>query len=197
MSDEPNDSTSTPNGRPMPMRAPGAVEFEERLGVFIGPRWERSYRRKLAVFVEDPSFVPTWNWSAFLATPFWFLYRKMYLWFAVFFFLPGFVLKWLVPSAATMTTPDELMKPENQQALLVMLAVQLSTHLAAAGLANWLLFRRARTAIRVIGLQPMSSGDALQLLRRVGGTSSMLTYVLVGVFIALGFAQVMGTVVPR
>jgi len=196
MPDEPNNATSTPNGAPTAMRAPGSIEFEERLGAFIGPRWDRSYRKKLAVFVDDPSFLPTWNWSAFFAIPFWFLYRKMYLWFAVFFFIPGALLDWLVPSA-TALTPDDMVKPENQQALLMILAVQISARLAAGGVANWLLFRRARTAIRVVGMQPMSAGDSLQLLRRVGGTSGLLTYVLVGVIVALGVASVMGALAPR
>lgn len=128
--------------------------------------------------------------------PFWFLYRKMYLWFAAFFFVPGALLDWLVPNATSLT-PDEMVKPENQQALLMILAVQISARLAAGGMANWLLFRRARTAIRVIDMQPMSASDSMQLLRRVGGTSGMLTYVLVGVFIALGVAGVMGALAPR
>ncbi len=196
MPDEPNNSTSTPNGASTAMRAPGSVEFEERLGAFIGPRWERSYRQKLAVFVDDSSFVPTWNWSAFFAMPFWFLYRKMYVWFAAFYFIPNALLEWLVPGARSIA-PEELAKPENQQAALMILAVQLAACLAAGGIGNWLLFRRARTAIRVVGMQPMSAAESLQLLRRVGGTSGILTYVLVGVVVALGFASVMGTMAPR
>jgi hypothetical protein len=196
MPDEPNNSASSPNGAPTAMRAPGASEFEARMGAFIGPRWEKSYRKKLAVFVDDPSFVPTWNWSAFFALPFWFLYRKMYLWFAAFFFVPTALLNWLVPDATTLT-PDDLLKPENQQALLMIAAVQLSARIAAGGVSNWLLFRRGRTAIRVVGMQPMPAEDSMQLLRRVGGTSGMLTYVLVGVFIALGVANAMGTLAPR
>ena len=92
---------------------------------------------------SDASFVPTWNWAAALATPFWFLYRKMYLWFALFFFAPQLMLGWLVPDVSTAVTPEALLKPENEQALLVIFGVQLSVHLAAGGVANWLLFRRA------------------------------------------------------
>lgn len=171
------------------------TEFERRLAVFVGPRWESSYRAKLRPFLEDASFVPTWNWAAALATPFWFLYRKMYLWFMLFFFAPRLLLTWLVPSASALT-PDELVLPENQQALLMMLGLQFSVHLASGGVANWLLFRRASTAIRVVGLQSMPSDDAMLLLRRVGGVSRGLTLGIVALFMVLALASAMGTALP-
>ena len=40
------------------------VLSDENLAVFIGPRGEPTYRRKLAPFRDDPAFVPTWNWAA-------------------------------------------------------------------------------------------------------------------------------------
>ena len=70
-------------------RAPSGQVPETEMAVFIGRKWERTYRRKFAPFLEDSSFVPTWNWSAALsagiAMPFWFIYRKLYLVFAAFF----------------------------------------------------------------------------------------------------------------
>ena len=46
------------------------------MGAFIGPKWDKVYRRKMAPFFEEASFVPTWNWSAAIAfPPAWFLYR--------------------------------------------------------------------------------------------------------------------------
>ncbi len=170
---------------------PGASDFEVRLAAFIGPRWESSYRRKLRVFLDDPAFVPTWNWSAALATPYWFLYRKMYLWFAVFFFVPSLVLEWLVPGAS-MLTPEAVRDPANQQMVLMLAAVHVSVRIAAGGVANWLLFRRARTAIRVVGMQPLSAGDSLQLLQRIGGTSRALTFGLLALLTIIGLAQLAG-----
>lgn len=40
-----------------------------------------------------------WNWCAFLFGPFWFLYRKMYSWAAVF---------WLAPTLVRLVLPEEL-----------------------------------------------------------------------------------------
>lgn len=191
MSDDPTSATNLPQNNAPPV----TTEFERRLAVFVGPRWERSYRKKLRPFLEDASFVPTWNWSAGLASPFWFLYRKMYLWFMLFFFAPQLLLTWLVPSVSELK-PDELLLPANQQAMLMMLGLQFSVHLAAGGVANWLLFRRASTAIRVVGLQSMPADDAMQLLRRVGGVSRGLTLGIVALFVVLAMASAMGTALP-
>jgi hypothetical protein len=174
----PNDlppTTPTP-----PIQSAGAKAFEERLAVFIGPRWESSYQHKLRPFLEDASFVPSWNWPAALATlmvPVWFVYRKMYWWFLVFAVFPGLVLGWLLPDIAALG-PRELLEPENEQALLVFLGVKLSTMLAAGGVANWLLFRRASTAIRLVSMQPIPGTDDMQVLRRVGGVSRGMTAVI-------------------
>ncbi len=192
MSDESPINISSPD--PLPV-GPPASDFESRLGQFIGPRWESVYQLKLRKFLADPAFEPTWNWAAALATPFWFLYRKLYLWFAVFFFVPGVVLQWLVPTDVQLT-PENILEPQNRQLLLMRLAIQLSASLAAGGTANWLLFRRARTAIRVVGMQPMSTSDGNELLRRVGGTNRGLTWAILAVFFVLGLAGAMGSLVP-
>ena len=79
--------------------APSDEFSEERMQAYFGPKWEKSYRKKLAPFFEDPSFVPTWNWPAAIAfPPAWFLYRKLYVPFTVFFLVPGFVFRWLTGS---------------------------------------------------------------------------------------------------
>jgi hypothetical protein len=70
-----------------------------RFEAFIGPRWS-TYRTKLRPFFEEPSFVPTWNWPAALFGPFWFLYRKLYLGFLLFWFAPGVALRMLAGERA-------------------------------------------------------------------------------------------------
>ena len=53
---------------------------------FIGPNAERYLERfKKFGTEQSPKFALTWNWPAFLFIPFlWFLYRKMYLYAAVY-----------------------------------------------------------------------------------------------------------------
>ncbi|MFH1034129.1 MAG: zinc ribbon domain-containing protein [Pseudomonadota bacterium] len=69
---------------------------------FLGPNAE-AYLPKFARFAPGglETFVATWHWPAFLATFWWFLYRKLYLWFGlclVGMFIPH--LRWLVWVAA-------------------------------------------------------------------------------------------------
>lgn len=160
-------------------RSTADAEMESLLSAFIGPRWESSYSKKFRPFMSEPVFVPTWNWAAALATPFWFMYRKMYLSGLAFFIIPGMILRWLVPESSNLN-PEQMMEPSNKQVLLMMFAVQLSTRLAAGGIANWLLFNRARRAINIIYSQNlMPRSDALSTLQRVGGTSPKLTFAIV------------------
>ncbi len=168
-------------------------EFERRVGLFIGPRWEKSYRRKFRPFFEDASFVPTWNWAAAFGTEYWFLYRKMYLWFAMFFFLPTVVVQWLWGDAVSF---EAITDPANERLRLIVLSVQASTRIAAGGIANWLLFRRASTAVRVVSAQPMGEAESLDFLRRLGGTNRTFTLLLVAVLLVMALLQFIAAGVP-
>jgi hypothetical protein len=143
---------------------------DEKMATFIGPRWEPTYRRKLAPFLEDPAFVPTWNWSAFLCGALWFLYRKLYLAFATFILVPMFAFPLLTGSNVQLTGSNAL-DPENRWLLGMTLAVNFSVMLAAGGAANWFLFRRARAAIRLVSLQGMPDAESIRLLARIGGVN--------------------------
>jgi hypothetical protein len=189
----PNDAPSSGPGTPdLPRwarRTPSGDEFsDERMAAYFGPKWEKVYRRKLAPFLEDASFVPTWNWAAALASPAWFLYRKLYLPFTVFFLLPGFVFRWLTGSDAPQTVA-ELSKPENEWLQVMSVAVFLSSAIAAGGTANWLLFRRARAASRLVSMQGVPAGEALDLMRRVGGVNRPATTLFVALMVAITLMQ--------
>ncbi len=164
---------------------------EERMAAYFGAKWDSVYRRKLAPFFDDPAFTPTWNWSAALASPAWFLYRKLYLPFSVFFLVPGFVFRWLTGSD-TPQTATELMKPENEWLLSMSMAVYLSSMLAAGGTANWLLFRRARAASRFVSLQELPPGEDTALLRRMGGVNRLATSLFLALTAVLTLAQLGG-----
>ena len=169
-------------------RAPSNQLPDSDLAVFIGGKWERTYKRKFAPFLEDASFVPTWNWSAALATPFWFLYRKLYLVFFAFFLLPGLAFRWLTGSD-TMLTAQTVQQPENQALLLMNLAVYASSFIAAGGTANWFLYRRARAATRLVSMQQLPEPEAMSLLQRIGGVNRGGTVLFVTLSLVLGIAQ--------
>ena len=144
----------------------GSELSDVSLAAFIGPRWERSYRKKFATFRTDASFVPTWNWSAALGMPFWFLYRKLYLAFGVFFVLPGVAFRWLT-GTETVLTLQNVQLPENQSLLVMNFAIFASALIAAGGTGNWLLFRRARAATKLAQLQRLPDADAQVWLARI------------------------------
>ncbi len=168
------------------------VPSEAVMADYIGPKWDRVYRRKLAPFLEDPSFVPTWNWSAALAfPPAWFLYRKLYLPFAIFFLLPGLAFRVLTGTDKTLTV-QALQQPENEFLLVMNAAIFVSTVIASGGTANWFLFRRARAANRLIVQQQLPAAEAERFLRRVGGTNRMATALFVAFSLMLAVATIGG-----
>jgi hypothetical protein len=168
---------------------------DARMVAYFGGKWEKSYKRKLAPFFEDPSFVPTWNWSAALTSFFtpsiWFLYRKLYLPFALFFFVPSFVLRYLTGSTAPATL-SEIAKPENESFRVMALAVQISVALAAGGTANWFLFRRARAANRFVSMQALPEREGLSLMQRMGGVNRMGTVIFLALMVMITLAQLGG-----
>ncbi len=189
----------TPNEPELPRwarpAAPSPELSEARMAAYFGSKWDKSYRRKLAPFMDDPSFVPTWNWSAALTSFFtpsiWFLYRKLYLPFALFFFVPSFVLRYLTGSNAPATL-SEIAKPENESFRVMALAVQISVALAAGGTANWFLFRRARAASRFVSMQEMPEPEGLSLMQRMGGVNRTATLVFLSLMVVITLAQLGG-----
>jgi hypothetical protein len=185
MSDDANRTPEPTSEAPLPawaqrMRQPSSgasldPETELRFAVFIGPRWQK-YRAKLQPFFDEPSFVPTWNWAAALFSPFWFLYRKLYLAFLLFWFAPSYGLSLLSGERTTTEpmTPDVLMRPENRPLLLLNLGIMLSAAIAAGGTGNYFLWRRGRAALAAVAQQGLPNDESMALLRRVGGVSRMM-----------------------
>jgi type IV pilus assembly protein PilA len=71
---------------PMPDR--GDVEYAEAA---IGPRNTAYYLPKFERFASGGGYA-SWNWPAFFVPLLWMLYRKMWLWAALYFFATPFVL---------------------------------------------------------------------------------------------------------
>ena len=179
--------------------APGSPT-EQQLAAFIGPRWG-TYRRKFQPFFEDPTFVPTWNWAAALSAPLplWFLYRKLYVPFVFFLVAPtvAFGLLWGSTEVPTQTVPSPIagMAPVTTFAAeptLLLLGIVVSLAILAGGTANFLLFRRAQAAIRVVVPRSPSADAALPLLGRVGGVSWRAVGVGVLVMVLLRVAALLG-----
>ena len=154
-----------PSGAPAP-----DSPLDRQYAAFVGPRWA-TYRRKFAPYFEDPRFQPTWNWSAAVAAlfgPLWFLYRKLYVPAIAFWMLPSIALS-LLWRGQPITMQDIVSDtPVSQDLKLLIVGVQLSTMILAGGTANFLLFRRAQAAIRLVQARAATEEQALPLLARVG-----------------------------
>jgi hypothetical protein len=163
---------------------------DERLEAFIGPKWP-TYQKKFAPFLQDPSFVPTWNWSAALGMPYWFLYRKLYLAFVIFVFAPGIAASLMMgPNEAPAVT--SLVQPGMQRSTMISMAFVLSAMVAAGGMGNWLLFRRARAATQFVAMQQLPETEARVMLTRLGGVHRGATTLLVVLAVAMLFMQILG-----
>ncbi len=169
--------------------APGSPA-DQLLAAFIGPRWE-TYRRKFRPFFEDARFTPTWNWAAALSPllggPFWFVYRKLYVPALAFWLLPSLVmgLLWQGQAVSVQEVLAPARSPRAQEFLLMVSGVQLSTMILAGGTANFLLFRRAQAALRVVTARAGGGDAAIALLARVGRVNRG------GVLIVVAFIAVM------
>ena len=122
--------------------------------------------------------MPTWNWAAALLSPMWFLYRKLYVPFVFFLLAPTIVFGLLWGTAdvpmQTVASPIPGAAPIvafGPEATLVIGGIVLSLSILAGGTANFLLFRRAQAAIRVVVPRSPNADAALPLLGRVGGVS--------------------------
>ena len=159
---------TTPWGPRSAVPAPGSAS-DRQWAAFIGPRWP-TYRRKFEAFFDEPRFTPTWNWAAALFTPLWFIYRKLYLAFLLFFFVPGWVFQLLwredIPQQTLPRPGDPL-----PAWVLMQFGVQLSAMILAGGTANWLLYRRGAAALRILSDRGASPDQTAPLLSRVGGTN--------------------------
>ncbi len=58
----------------------------------LGPKNQDYYLNQFARFVDEGKITPAWQWPAFLVTFYWLLYRKMWFYALVYFFLPLIIM---------------------------------------------------------------------------------------------------------
>jgi hypothetical protein len=140
---------------PLP-QAGGPGEIEGDLAAFIGKNAD-SYLGKFTNFRRDGEtvFAVTWHWPAFFVTFFWLLYRKMYGWAVLAFFLG------LIPY------------------------VGLISHIVFAMTANYLYYQHAGKRLLELKSRSSSGGLRSSDLAREGGVNNAALAVAVAlVFVA-------------
>jgi hypothetical protein len=74
------------------MNATSAVDVEDLYRAAVGPGRADYYAPEFLRFDEPGSTKISWNWSAFLVASFWFLYRRMYGYWAIYCLLIPFLI---------------------------------------------------------------------------------------------------------
>jgi Tfp pilus assembly major pilin PilA len=129
-------------------RALGADAGREELAMFVGKNTDK-YLRKFSKFTENGNtFTATWHWPAFFFTFWWTLYRKMYGWVILAFFLA------LVPYVH----------------LLSMVGFGIS--------ANYLYYRHAQKKLAGLRTAPASEADRAASIGRAGGVNNVAIVLL-------------------
>jgi len=122
-----------------PTAAQREKEEMRRLAAFIGENWghyEAPFRRMLQAEKGGGGAGGTWNWAAFFLSPWWFMYRRMYLPFIAF----GAGL-WLARSLHHAVNDGETR-------VLALAFLPLAVVIAQGWAADRLLYSRARRVLR-------------------------------------------------
>lgn len=115
----------------------------------------------------------SWNWSAFIASNFWALYRKMYTWFVVITLI-GYVVSYAVIDASL---------------IVKILAFFIQNGLFAL-YANYLYLGDVHSKICSATQKSTNDQALLKELTRKGGVNNWVLYGFVGIFFMLTFLYV-------
>jgi Tfp pilus assembly protein PilE len=146
---------------------PGAGVSHEELAMFVGKNADK-YLSKFDKFTKSgaDSFTATWHWPAFFFTFWWTIYRKMYGWAVLAFFLG------CVPYVG----------------LLAMFGFGIS--------ANYLYYRHARNKIAELRAVPGPETERAAALGRAGGVNNvavvlapLLAVAVLGIIAAIAIPQ--------
>ncbi len=130
---------------------------------FLGPNADR-YLTTFKKFMgpAGPHFALTWHWPAFIFEPFlWFLYRKMYVYAAIYA---------IGPAMAFYITQD--------------LSADIIWRIIAGASANYIYFWHAKEQIAKIKSERATGGETRQkLLGELGGVQPYVVWVGVGLLV--------------
>jgi hypothetical protein len=153
--------------RPAAGPGPGAGVSRDELAMFVGKNADK-YLRKFGKFTEGgaDSFTATWHWPAFFFSFWWTIYRKMYGWALLAFFIG------CVPYAG----------------LLAMFGFGIS--------ANYLYYRHAKNKVIELRAAPGPEKERAAALGRAGGVNNvaivlapLLLVAFLGIIAAIAIPQ--------
>jgi Tfp pilus assembly protein PilE len=147
-----NSSNNIVNKKPLKENSSKLIEYK----IFIGKN-AKKYSDKFEKLKADDniSFKMTWHWPSFFFPWVWMLYRKMYLWALLTFFIDSILI------------------------------LNIIARFAIASTANYFYLQHVDKKIRLLKTQypNMSKTDFFDILKNRGGTNKNLVYVFVTIFV--------------
>lgn len=143
--------------------APSILSQEDFYRAAVGPQGEDFYLDYFARADSAGKMLPSWNWPAFLFGGFWTLYRKMYLWFFVFW---GVIILSRIFERGGAVWPS--------------IIVSAGASIGFAVYANALYHKRVLQRIAAATTTNRDQSRVLARLRSQGGVSGLLPSVLIG-----------------
>lgn len=142
-----------------------AASDEEYYKAVLGPKNQDYYLDHFSRFDDERKLSPTWNWSAFLVTFCWLLYRKMWVDAAIYFFLPFmlWVLFWVVGAVAGGLV--------GIVGSLVLFGYLAAAFIAMPMYANALYYKHCKKVIETVRSTTQGTQSQLGELAGKGGTS--------------------------
>lgn len=163
-----------------PASADESASDEEYFKAVVGSKNQEYYLDNFSRFDDERKLSPTWNWSAFLVTFYWLLYRKMWLNAALYFLLPGLLLAlfWVVGAVAG-------------GAVGFVVSLGYFAYVAAVFIlmpmyANALYYRQCKKMIETVRVTTQGTQRQLGELAGKGGTSHVAyIFILIVTFVAI------------
>lgn len=147
------------------------------MGAFVGPKNAHYYEQVFEKFERGGGSL-SWNWPAFFVTWFWLLYRKMYMWWLLYWF--GLPIVLMLATGVVASTANPVMAAAfyyGGYALIAFIVVPM--------FANRLYYNHAKRKVAKMAATTLSEEQQGQELARAGGTSGAIMIVVPFVLIAL------------
>ncbi len=163
-----------------PVQAEESASDEEYYRAILGAKNQEYYLEHFSRFDDERKISPTWNWSAFLVTFYWLLYRKMWRNAAIYFVLPYILMLLFLVVGAVAGGAVGFVVTLGYFAYLAAVFVVIPMY------ANGLYYQQCKKTIETVRSTTQGTQRQLGELAGKGGTShAAYIFILIITFVAI------------